>query len=159
MEEPTIRHALPLRGNGRVPVPVGDDIALISYVNYTRTYDYRRVASDGTVVWEHSLPAGGYSSGLYVPELNRLCGPSDYTDFVELDWDSGVVTDRWPLGVRVRSTPIRVGGEYIVCCGNLLFILYPGGQLDYFRFPGYVFTGTPRYDGPRPRVDGTETMR
>jgi outer membrane protein assembly factor BamB len=143
----SIDRALPIYGVGRVPQPFGSDIALVTYSDATKTFDYRRVRQDGSIAWQSALPAGGYSSGVVGIDGATFCGPTGYNGFAVVDWRTGAVLQRIDMGVRVRSTPLGLGNGYLAAVGNRLSRFGPTGDPQFVEVPRHVFYGEPALHG------------
>lgn len=149
LAQPRIRHALPLRGVGRIPTEIDSDLCLVTYVDAAKTYDYRRIDADGNVVWHRSLPSGGYSSVVYQPRTGHVCGPTGYHAFAELDWRTGENIATVELGRRVRSSPLALAGsgEFVAAVGNRVHRFGAGTEPTHVEHPGQNFFGRPAGHG------------
>ncbi|HUW77692.1 MAG TPA: PQQ-binding-like beta-propeller repeat protein [Candidatus Nanopelagicaceae bacterium] len=140
--EPALLRAIPLRGVGRVPVVIGTaHIALVTYNDQAKTYDYRLLDSLGGQIWQTSLGNGGYASPVYNPDANAILVPFGLTSFAELNATTGATLWSLDLGVRVRSTPAKIPDGYLVGVANRL-VRFSSGQVQETKvFPGRMLFG------------------
>lgn len=140
-----IVRAVPLKGVGRVPLPVGNCVVVPTFIRSAKAYAYRLFNEFGEQKWLQVLPAGGYASPVYVPERHGLWVPFAYSRVAELNVQDGSV--RWTVdfGVRVRSAPLfdKDSGTYVSAIGNA-FVRYDAGRvLQQRQVPGHFFFGVP----------------
>ncbi|WP_338702002.1 PQQ-binding-like beta-propeller repeat protein [Streptomyces sp. Q6] len=158
-----IETALPLRGLGRVPQVIEGDLSLLTYVDATKSYDYRRVRADGTVLWHQAYPSGGYASAAYNSGTNSLCGPSGYFGYVEIDWETGDLIRRYYLERRVRATPVPVDSGFMATAGNRIYRLSQDsgvrhGEQERHVFFGHAVTHDGLFITAGVERDGTDTF-
>ena len=145
--EAPVARAVPLRGVGRVPLSVGDDVVVTVYSDPTRTYEWLRIDPDGREVWRATLPAGGYASPLQHPTSGRIVGPFDYSGYAEVDPASGEVVSKLHLARCVRSAPAPVDDGWVVAVSNRLVRFADGRELAAREVPGHIFFGRTRVYG------------
>jgi outer membrane protein assembly factor BamB len=139
-----ISKAVPIQGVGRVPQCFGDDICLITYCDVTKTYAYRRITVKGDVVWQHSVPSGGYASAVHDDEYDLVCGPTLYHGHTLLDWSTGAEVRRLDLQRRVRGTALSLGhGRFLAFAGNRVHTFGVTGPVEVNEFSQHSFFGNP----------------
>ncbi|WP_239711232.1 MULTISPECIES: PQQ-binding-like beta-propeller repeat protein [unclassified Mammaliicoccus] len=89
-------------------------------------------SENGTIVWENTLPAGGYASPC-VGE-NIVFMPCGYTQLSGLSKSTGELLWNYDFGSRVRATPKFLSGKEkmaLLGTGNKFFGIDESGVIVY----------------------------
>lgn len=135
LQKLNIRWVKQLNGVLRTPIEVSGDNALVlhSYERYTKEYNMFKIDSEnGTIVWENTLPAGGYASPC-VGE-NIVFMPCGYTQLSGLSKSTGELLWNYDFGSRVRATPKFLSGKEkmaLLGTGNKFFGIDESGVIVY----------------------------